>query len=122
MLGKNKQIDEDIDAAMQRARENAKGSKGDDAQNAEDARGGSNDNAAKLEAEIATLTNDLQRTRADFENYRKQMDAQKENEKKSSRLATIYKILGLLDDLDREFEAYNAELAPLKTSLEKTLK
>ena len=30
-------------------------------------------------AKIAELTNDLQRTRADFENYRKQMDAQNPN-------------------------------------------
>ena len=31
--------------------------------------------------EIAALTADLQRTRADFENFRKQVEIQKENEK-----------------------------------------
>ncbi len=74
-----------------------------------------------LQAKIAELTNDLQRTRADFENYRKQTEAQKANEKKATKLATIYKLLNLLDDLDRAFAAYD-NLAPLKKSLDKTLK
>lgn len=69
---------------------------------------------------IAELTNDLQRTRADFENFRKQVEIQKENEKKSTKLATVYKILPLLDDLDRAFLNYE-ELKPLTKSLDKTL-
>jgi molecular chaperone GrpE len=69
---------------------------------------------------ITELTNDLQRTRADFENFRKQVEVQKENEKKSARLATVYKILPLLDDLDRAIFSYK-ELEPLKKSLEKSL-
>lgn len=74
-----------------------------------------------LEAKISELTNDLQRVRADFENYRKQVEMQKENEKKAVKLATVYKILPLLDDLDRAFGAYN-ELAPVAKSLDKVLK
>ena len=50
---------------------------------------------------VTELTNDLQRTRADFENFRKQVEIQKENEKNSVKLATVYKFLPLLDDLDR---------------------
>lgn len=73
------------------------------------------------EAKIVELTNDLQRTRADFENFRKQVEAQKENMKKATKLATVYKVLPLLDDIDRAFLSYD-ELAPLKKSLEKTLK
>ena len=72
------------------------------------------------EEKIIELTNDLQRTRADFENFRKQVEVQKENEKKAAKLATIYKILPLLDDFDRAFLSYE-ELSPLKKSLEKTL-
>ena len=72
------------------------------------------------EAKIAELTNDLQRTRADFENFRKQVDIQKENEKKAVRLATVYKMLPLLDDIDRAISNYN-ELLPLQKSLEKSL-
>ena len=76
---------------------------------------------SKIEKEMAELTNDLQRTRADFENFRKQVEIQKENERKLSKLATVYKILPLLDDLDRAIGAY-VELKPLEKSLEKTLK
>ena len=78
-------------------------------------------NSAEFEARITELTNDLQRTRADFENFRKQVEAQKENAKKMAQLATVYKILPLLDDLDRAIGSYK-ELAPLSKSLEKTLK
>ncbi|MDO4747028.1 MAG: nucleotide exchange factor GrpE [Candidatus Saccharibacteria bacterium] len=76
---------------------------------------------AELEAKIAELTGDVQRTRADFENYRKQVELQKENERKAVRLATVYKMLPLLDDLDRAIASY-AELKPLEGSLNKTLK
>ena len=71
-------------------------------------------------AKIAELTSDLQRVRADFENFRKQIEIQKENEKKATKFATIYKFLPLLDDLDRAIMTYE-ELEPLEKSLEKTL-
>ena len=73
-----------------------------------------------INKQLDELTNDLQRTRADFENFRKQIEAQKENERKATRLATVYKVLPLLDDLDRAIATY-AELKPLEKSLEKTL-
>ena len=75
----------------------------------------------ELELKVAELINDLQRTRADFENYRKQTEIQKENEKKSTRLATVFKLLPLLDDLDRAIASYT-ELKPLEKTLEKSLK
>ena len=70
--------------------------------------------------QLDELTNDLQRTRADFENYRKQVEVQKENERKVTKLATVYKVLPLLDDLDRAIATY-PELKPLEKSLTKTL-
>lgn len=76
---------------------------------------------AKMEAKIAELTNDLQRTRADFENYRKQVEAQREAAKKMTEFATVYKILPVLDDIDRAVESYE-ELNPLSKSLAKSLK
>ena len=76
---------------------------------------------ANLAAKVTELVGDLQRTRADFENYRKQIEAQKENERKTTRLATIYQILPVLDDMDRAFAAYN-ELKPLEKTFLKTLK
>ena len=76
-------------------------------------------NAAQ--AQISELTNDLQRTRADFENYRKQVEMQKANERKTAKFATVYRVLPLLDDLDRAITSY-VELQPVAKSLEKTLK
>ena len=68
----------------------------------------------------AELIADLQRTRADFENYRKQIEMQKENERRTVKLATVMKFLPLLDDIDRAILSY-PELEPLKKSMEKTL-
>lgn len=74
----------------------------------------------KLEEEKNELLSDLQRTRADFENFRKQIEIQKENERKNVKLTTILKFLPLLDDIDRAILSYD-ELKPLEKSLEKTL-
>ena len=78
-------------------------------------------NTPETEAKIAELTADLQRTRADFENFRKQIELQKTQEKKAVKFATISKVLPLLDDLDRAIDSYT-ELKPLEKSLAKTLK
>ena len=69
---------------------------------------------------VNELTDDLQRTRADFENYRKQIEMQKEQERKLAKYATLMRILRLIDDFERAIVSYQ-ELAPLGTSLEKTL-
>ena len=69
---------------------------------------------------IAELTNDLQHTRADFENYRKQMDAQKAQAIEFTKYETVKKVLPLLDDIDRAISA-TPELKPLAKNLEKTL-
>ena len=80
-----------------------------------------NEETLGMGAQVAELTNDLQRTRADFENFRKQVEIQKENERRATKLATVSKMLPLLDDLDRAIASYE-ELKPLEKSLEKTLK
>lgn len=67
------------------------------------------------------LIADLQRTRADFENYRKQIEIQKENERRAVKLATVMKFLPLIDDMDRAIATYK-ELAPLEKNLEKSMK
>lgn len=72
-------------------------------------------------AQIVELTNDLQRTRADFENFRKQVDLQKAQAMESARFATIQKVLPLLDDIDRAIMTYPEQLSPLAKNLEKTL-
>lgn len=72
------------------------------------------------QAKITELTNDLQRTRADFENYRKQTEIQKMQAMDAARYATIMKVLPLLDNLDLAINAHE-ELTPLLKTLEKTL-
>ena len=72
-------------------------------------------------AKIAELTNDLQRTRADFENYRKNVEKDKENLRKLTKFAEVSKFLPLLDDLDRAISVYS-ELKPLEKNFQKSLK
>ncbi len=73
-------------------------------------------------AKIAELTNDLQRTRADFENYRKQVEVQRENAAKTAKFATVMRILPLIDDIDRAVASYKNELGPVSGVLVKTMK
>jgi molecular chaperone GrpE len=72
------------------------------------------------DAKILELTNDLQRTRADFENYRKNVEKDRESAKKLAKYATVQKFLPLLDDLERAIATY-PELAPLAKNFEKSL-
>ena len=74
----------------------------------------------RLREQVDELTQDLQRTRADFENYRKQVENQKLAAMKATKFATVGKILPLIDDIDRAVSAYE-ELKPLSGSLDKTL-
>ena len=73
-------------------------------------------------AKIAELTNDLQRTRADFENYRKQVEVQRENAAKTAKFATVMRLLPLIDDIDRAVASYKNELGPVSGVLAKTMK
>lgn len=73
-------------------------------------------------AQIAELTNDLQRTRADFENYRKQVESQKLQAMAAAKYATVEKFLPLIDDIDRAISAYPDQLTPLAKNLDKILK
>lgn len=72
-----------------------------------------------LKKQVEELTNDLQRTRADFENFRKQTEAQKTQAKQIEKLATILRFLPLLDDIDRAVATYPEQLSPLSKSIEK---
>lgn len=72
-------------------------------------------------AKITELTNDLQRTRADFENFRKQTELQRSQAMNASRLATVEKFLPLVDDFSRAITTYPEQLAPLEKSLVKLL-
>lgn len=78
---------------------------------------------SKKEAE---LTADLQRLRADFENYRKRVDVEKANLTELSKAATIMKLLPVVDTIERALAHAPADLATNKwvqgvTSMAKNL-
>ncbi|MBL8158942.1 nucleotide exchange factor GrpE [Candidatus Saccharibacteria bacterium] len=54
-----------------------------------------------LEQQLGELTIDLQRTRADFENYRKRTETDKENAKEQGRALAILKLLPVVDTIER---------------------
>lgn len=80
-----------------------------------------NQDADSNAALVAELTNDLQRTRADFENFRKQVDAQKSQAMQVAKYATVEKFLPLIDDLSRAITAYPEQLKPLEKNFQKLL-
>ena len=77
---------------------------------------------AEYEAKITELVNDLQRTRADFENYRRAVEQQREIYGETVKESTIKKILPLLDNIDRAIAAQPEAMGPLTQGFEKTLK
>ena len=54
-----------------------------------------------LQKKIDELTNDLQRTRADFENFRKRVDGEKQQAMKNGETKTALKILPVVDTIER---------------------
>ena len=76
----------------------------------------------KLAQQNAELIGDLQRTRADFENFRKQVDLQREQAKNLAKHATVSKFLPLIDDMSRAIKAHPDLLAPVQKTLDKPLK
>lgn len=82
----------------------------------------SNPELEQLAQQNAELIGDLQRTRADFENFRKQVELQREQTKTLAKHATVSKILPLIDDMSRAIKAHPDLLAPVQKTLDKTLK
>lgn len=54
-----------------------------------------------LEAQLAEITADLQRTRADFENYRKRVEAEKVAAKEAGQTSAILRLLPVIDNIER---------------------
>jgi len=61
-----------------------------------------------LEQQVGELTLDLQRTRADFENYRKRVDVEKQSARESGQASAILKLLPVIDNIERAI-AYTPE-------------
>lgn len=57
------------------------------------------------------LINDLQRVRADFENYRKRVEAEKASLAELTKAATAMKLLPVIDDIERAIAHAPAGLA-----------
>lgn len=55
----------------------------------------------ELEARVGELTQDLQRVRADFENYRKRVEQEKEMARASGKVGAIMKLLPVIDNIER---------------------
>lgn len=60
--------------------------------------------------EIVELTLDLQRTRADFENYRKRVDAEKTAARESGQASAILRLLPVIDNIERAIAYTPADL------------
>jgi molecular chaperone GrpE len=62
----------------------------------------------EFDQKLGELTLDLQRTRADFENYRKRVDSEKVAARESGKSAAIIKLLPVIDNIERAI-AYTPE-------------
>lgn len=62
----------------------------------------------EFEQQLGELTLDLQRTRADFENYRKRVDAEKTAAREAGQASAILKLLPVIDNIERAI-AYTPE-------------
>lgn len=60
-----------------------------------------NKKTEELEQQVGELTQDLQRTRADFENYRKRVELEKVQAKEAGKNQAIVKMLGIIDSVER---------------------
>ena len=83
-----------------------------------------------MDQRIADLTLDLQRTRADFENYRKRVEQEKEMARASGRAGAIMKLLPVVDNIERAIahlpanlkdDAWANSVVKLTKNLEKSL-
>ena len=64
-----------------------------------------------LHQQLGELTLDLQRTRADFENYRKRVEAEKQAAQDLGQTKAIMKLLPVIDTIERAIANVPAELA-----------
>lgn len=55
----------------------------------------------ELEQQVVELTADVQRTRADFENYRKRSELEKVSARSSGQATAILKLLPVIDNIER---------------------
>lgn len=71
-------------------------------------------NEQELAQQVGELTADLQRLRADFENYRKRIDTEKQQVQQLAATAMVMKLLPVIDTLERAIVHAPEELAENK--------
>jgi molecular chaperone GrpE len=85
----------------------------------------------EISPEVVELTNDLQRTRADFENYRKRIEIEKAATYKIGQTNAILKIIPIIDTIERavaniptdlQDNAWVHGIASLSKNIESSLK
>lgn len=64
----------------------------------------------ELEQQLGELTADLQRTRADFENYRKRVEQEKTAARTAGQASAILKLLPVIDNIERAIVHMPTEL------------
>jgi len=68
----------------------------------------------ELEQRIGELTADLQRNRADFENYRKRAELEKTSARASGQTSAIMKLIPIIDNIERAISHMPKDLAANK--------
>ena len=65
----------------------------------------------EFEQRLGELTEDLQRTRADFENYRKRAETERNMARESGQASAILKLLPVIDNIERAIVYMPADLS-----------
>jgi molecular chaperone GrpE len=65
----------------------------------------------ELQRQVIELTGDVQRTRADFENYRKRSELEKASAREAGQANAILKLLPTIDNIERAILYVPADLA-----------
>jgi len=68
----------------------------------------------ELEQQLGELTQDLQRVRADFENYRKRVEIEKTAARESGQSSSVFKLLPVIDNIERAITYMPEELTENK--------
>lgn len=64
----------------------------------------------EIDQQIGELTQDLQRTRADFENYRKRVELEKTQAREAGQASAVLKLLPVIDNIERAITHIPTEL------------
>ena len=90
-----------------------------DADGAQAGDGGDDDPTSALQAQLDERTADLQRVSAEFANYRRRVERDRQSIIDTAKGSVLTELLGIVDDLDRAREHGDLEEGPLKVFADK---